>query len=63
MDQSLKYKKILKSLQFTYYKIFSNFFSCPRLLQKPLTLSIEEYLNKVRQYLKDTINNLKKCGT
>ena len=27
------------------------------------TLSVEEYLNKLRPYLKDIINNLKKCDT
>ena len=27
------------------------------------TLSVEEYLNKIRRYLKDIINNLKKCDT
>ena len=27
------------------------------------TLSVEECLNKIRPYLKDIINNLKKCGT
>ena len=27
------------------------------------TISVEEYLNKVRQYLKDIINNLKKSDT
>ena len=27
------------------------------------TLSIEEYLNKIRPYLKDSINNLKKSDT
>ena len=27
------------------------------------TLSVEEYLNKIRPYLKDIINNLKKSGT
>ena len=27
------------------------------------TLSVEEYLNKIRSYLKDIINNLKKCDT
>ena len=27
------------------------------------TLSVEEYLNNFRQYLKDIINNLKKCDT
>ena len=26
------------------------------------TLSVEEYLNKIRPYLKDIINNLKKSG-
>ena len=25
--------------------------------------SVEKYLNKIRSYLKDTINNLKKCDT
>ena len=27
------------------------------------TLSVEEYLNKIRPYLKDITNNLKKSGT
>ena len=27
------------------------------------TLSVEEYLNKIRPYLKDIINNIKKSGT
>ena len=27
------------------------------------TLSVEEYLHKVRPYLKDIINDFKKCGT
>ena len=27
------------------------------------TLSVEEYLNKIRPYLKDIINNLKKSDT
>ena len=27
------------------------------------TLSVEEYLEKIRSYLKDIINNLKICGT
>ena len=27
------------------------------------TLSVEEYLNKIRPYLKDIINNLEKSGT
>ena len=27
------------------------------------TLSVEEYLNKIRSYLKDIINNLKKSDT
>ena len=27
------------------------------------TLSVEECLNKIRRYLKDIINNLKKCDT
>ena len=27
------------------------------------TLSVEEYLNKTRPYLKDIINNLEKCDT
>ena len=26
-------------------------------------LSVEEYLNKIRSYLKDIINNIKKSGT
>ena len=30
---------------------------------KSKTISVEEYLNKVRQYLKDIINNLKKSDT
>ena len=30
---------------------------------KSKTISVEEYLNKVRQYLKDIINNLKKLDT
>ena len=30
---------------------------------KDKALSVEEYLNKIRQYLKDIINNLKKCDT
>ena len=28
-----------------------------------ITLSVEEYLNKIRPYLKDIINNLKKSDT
>ena len=27
------------------------------------TLSVEEYLNEIRPYLKDIMNNLKKCDT
>ena len=27
------------------------------------TLLVEEYLNKIRTYLKDIINNIKKSGT
>ena len=30
---------------------------------KNKTLSVEEYLNKIRPYLKDIINNLKKSDT
>ena len=30
---------------------------------KSKTISVEEYLNKVRQYLKDIINNIKKSDT
>ena len=30
---------------------------------KSKTISVEEYLNKVRKYLKDIINNLKKSDT
>ena len=27
------------------------------------TPSVEEYLNKIRSYLKDIMNNIKKCST
>ena len=27
------------------------------------TISVETYLNKISQYLKDIINNLRKCNT
>ena len=28
-----------------------------------MTLSVEEYLNKIRPYIRDIINDVKKCDT
>ena len=38
----------------------NNYIECESKGDKNKTLSFEEYLNKIRSYLKDIINNLKK---
>ena len=40
-----------------------NYIECKSNDDRNKTLSVEEYLNKIRPYLKDIINNLKKSGT
>ena len=50
-----------------YYKLVrvinfwsNNYFEYENNSNRNKTLSLEEYLNKIRSYLKDIINNLKK---
>ena len=41
----------------------NNYTECKSIDDRIKTLSVEEYLNKIRPYLKDTINNLKKSDS
>ena len=48
-----------------YYKSVSvsNFWSSNYIEHKTLSVEAEEYLDKIRAYLKDIINNIKKSDT
>ena len=56
MNQSKTEKRVLKFGSKNYVGYESNGY-------RNKTLSIEEYLNKIRPYLKDIMNNLKKNST
>ena len=56
MNQSKTEKRVLNLCSKNYVGYESNGY-------RNKTLSIEEYLNKIRPYLKDIMNNLKKNST